>query len=51
MDPERDDYADESRGAEPATVGELARAFVLAFAAILGPMIALMAFVAWSGFW
>jgi hypothetical protein len=51
MDRERDDYADDGRAAEPATPGELARAFVLAFAAVLGLLFALMAFVAWSGFW
>jgi hypothetical protein len=51
MDQDQEDYADSSRTVEPATLGSLAVAFVGAIAAVLGPLLALMAFVAWSGFW
>ena len=51
MDQEQADYDDDGRAAESATPGDLARGFVIAFTAVLGPLFALMALVAWSGFW
>ncbi len=49
MDQDEEDYADDGR--PTPTVGSLAVAFAVAFAAVLGPLLALMAFVAWSGLW
>jgi hypothetical protein len=49
MGPEHDDYAED--GPPPTTLGSLAVDFDLAFAAVLGPLFALMAFGLLIGLW
>ena len=48
---QRDDYDDDSRRAEPPTLGSLAVSFALAAAAVLGPLFAIMAFGLLIGLW